>query len=101
MPESCVNIIDSLIERRKSKGMTQKDLAQASNLTQSVIARMESKKAVPQLDTLMKVVNALGCDLAVVSPDNATTNDDITAIQAAGQEYANGQTVSHNAIDWN
>lgn len=66
MPECCENIIDSLIERRKSKGMTQKDLAQAANLTQSVIARMESKKAIPQLNTLLKVVTALECDLAVV-----------------------------------
>ena len=53
MPESCALIIDSLIEQRRSKGMTQKDLAKASNLTQSVIARLESKKATPQLDTLV------------------------------------------------
>ena len=46
--------------------MTQKDLAKAACLTQPVIARLESKKATPQLDTLLKVANALGCDLAVV-----------------------------------
>ena len=66
MPESCVNIIDRLIEQRHNKGMTQKELAGAANLTQSVIARLESKKATPQLDTLLKVAAALGCDLAVV-----------------------------------
>lgn len=66
MPDNCAAIIDTLIEQRKEKGMTQKELAQATELTQSVIARMESKKAVPQLDTLLKVVNALGCDIAVV-----------------------------------
>lgn len=69
MPEYA-NIIDSLIERRKSKGMTQKDLAKAAKLTQSVIARMESKKAVPQLDTLLKVVTALECDLTVVPTES-------------------------------
>ena len=46
--------------------MTQKELAKASSLTQSVIARLESKKATPQLDTLLKVASALGCDIAVV-----------------------------------
>ena len=46
--------------------MTQKELAKASNLTQSVMARLESKKAILQLDTLLKVANALGCDLTVV-----------------------------------
>lgn len=70
MTENCDIIIDTLIEQRRSKGMTQKELAQASSLTQSVIARLENKKATPQLDTLLKVVNALGCDLAVVPASN-------------------------------
>lgn len=64
--KSCSIIIDSLIEQRHNKGMTQKELAMASCLTQSVIARLESKKATPQLDTLIKVASALGCDIAVV-----------------------------------
>lgn len=66
MSENCTNIIDLLIEQRKAKGMTQRDLAQATNLTQPVIARLESKKITPQLDTLLKIVTALDCDLQVV-----------------------------------
>lgn len=53
MPDKCIAIIDKLIELRKAKGLTQKELAQVSSLTQSVIARLESKKATPQLDTLV------------------------------------------------
>lgn len=66
LPEYCADIIDKLIEQRKAKGWTQNDLAKATNLTQSVIARMESKKAIPQLNTLVKVVFALGCRLEVL-----------------------------------
>lgn len=66
MPEKCAAIIDMLIERRYNQGMTQKELAEAASLTQSVIARLESKRAMPQLDTLMKVAEALGCDLKLV-----------------------------------
>lgn len=66
MSESCTVIIDQLIAERHRQGKTQKQLAQDANLTQSVIARMESKKSVPQLDTLLKVATALGCSLAVV-----------------------------------
>ena len=66
MPDNCSIIIDRLIEQRHNKGMTQQDLARAACLTQSVIARLESKKATPQLDTLLKVVAALGCNLEVV-----------------------------------
>ncbi len=66
MSENCSLIIDKLIEQRHKKGMTQKELAKATCLTQSVIARLESKKNTPQLNTLLKVASALGCDIAVV-----------------------------------
>ena len=32
--------------------------------------------------------------------DDVATKDDILAIQTARKEYTNGETVSHNAIDW-
>lgn len=66
MSENCTAIIDSLIQQRKQKGMTQSQLAQAAELTQAAVARMESKKAVPQLNTLIKVVHALDCSLEVI-----------------------------------
>ena len=67
MPENCSLIIDRLILERHRKNMTQKDLAIAANLTQSAVARLESKKATPQLDTLLKVTEALGLSLTVSS----------------------------------
>lgn len=59
-------IIDKLIEERHIKGYTQKELAIATGLTQSVIARMESKKVIPQLDTLLKITSALDCNVEIV-----------------------------------
>lgn len=66
MSERCNAIIDQLIAERHRQGKTQKQLAEDARLTQSVIARLESKKAVPQLDTLLKVATALGCNLSVI-----------------------------------
>ncbi|MGI6249703.1 MAG: helix-turn-helix domain-containing protein [Acutalibacteraceae bacterium] len=66
MPEMCVAIIDELIEIRKEKGLTQRELAEAANLAQPAIARLESKAVTPQLDTLLKIAAALGYDLALV-----------------------------------
>ena len=66
MSESCNAIIDQLIAERHRQGKTQKQLAEDAQLTQSVIARLESKKAVPQLDTLLKVASALGCNLSII-----------------------------------
>jgi len=66
MTESSSRVIDALIDERHKKGMTQTELASSCSLTQSVIAHLESKKASPQLDTLMKVARALDSDIKVV-----------------------------------
>ena len=71
MLDSCTIIIDQLIDRRRSQGMTQRDLANAAHLTQAAIGRLESKKNMPQLDTLLKVVTALDCTLELVPSDDA------------------------------
>lgn len=65
MPEQCIRIIDDLIDLRRAKGWTQQDLAKACGLTQSVIGRIESKKSVPTLVTLQKIVAALDATLSV------------------------------------
>lgn len=75
MPENCAAVIDRLIEARHLRGMTQKELAKAASLTQSVIARLESKKAVPQLDTLLKVTAALGCEMQIVPAASPETEE--------------------------
>ena len=64
---NCANIIDKIIEIRKKKNITQAKLAQLTKLTQSVIARFESKKAEPQLGTLLKILEALDCELEIIS----------------------------------
>ena len=48
------------------RGENAGELAQAARLSQPVIARLESKKTSPQLDTLIRVAHALGCRLEVV-----------------------------------
>lgn len=63
---SANSIIDDIIELRKEHGLTQQQLAKITNLAQPAIARMESKKAVPQLDTLLKITEALGYTIKLV-----------------------------------
>lgn len=66
MPDKCTAIIDELVKLRKAKGITQKELAKAANLTQPAIARLESKATTPQLNTLLKVATALDYELELV-----------------------------------
>ena len=66
MPDKCIAIIDKLIELRKAKGLTQRELAKAANLTKPAIARLESKVVTPQLDTLIKVADALDYEFDLI-----------------------------------
>ena len=61
-----VELIGKLIEARETHGFTQAQLAAAAGIKQSAIARMESLKATPQIDTLFKVLTPMGYKLAIV-----------------------------------
>ena len=65
MSDTCTELIDALIALRKERGLSQKKLSLACGLTQSVIARIESKKSVQTIATLCKIVDALDASLVV------------------------------------
>jgi DNA-binding XRE family transcriptional regulator len=67
-----VALIGKLIEAREGKGITQQELAKLSGVKQSAIARLESMKSTPQIDTLFKILKPLGYTLEIV-PDNHPT----------------------------
>ena len=58
--------ISELIKARQEKGLTQKDLEKLSGVRQPIIARMETGKTSPQVDTMIKVLAPLGYKLAIV-----------------------------------
>lgn len=61
-----VSLIGKIIEAREAKGLSQRDLAELSGVKQPAIARIESMKSTPQIDTLIKVLMPLGYTLAIV-----------------------------------
>ena len=61
-----VALIGELIQARREKGISQKQLEEMSGVKQPVIARMESGATSPQLETILKVLAPLGKTLAVV-----------------------------------
>ena len=58
-------IAERVAERRKELGLSQAELAELVATTQSAIARLESGGRPPRIDTLLKIANALECDLVV------------------------------------
>jgi len=60
-----VAIIGELIKARNEKKISQRELEQLSGVKQPVISRMEAGETSPQLDTVLKVLAALGKTLYV------------------------------------
>ena len=57
------NIIQAIIDARKNSGMTQKDLAEKTGITQSDISRLENGSANPSLKTLQRLAEGMGMTL--------------------------------------
>lgn len=60
-------IISAMIRQRSELGLSQRDLAALCNIPQSSVARIESSKTTPRLDTLLKLLNQLGLTLRVTT----------------------------------
>ena len=60
-------IVGAMIEKRNELGITQRRLAEMCGIPQSSVARIESFKTTPNLDTLLKIMQPLGLTLSVVS----------------------------------
>jgi predicted transcriptional regulator len=60
-----VAIIGELIKARQEKNISQRELEQLSGIKQPVISRMETGETSPQLDTVLKILGALGKTLYV------------------------------------
>jgi transcriptional regulator with XRE-family HTH domain len=58
-------IADQVAERRRARGLSQADLAELCGTTQSAIARLEAGGRPPRIDTLLRLANALDCDLEI------------------------------------
>ena len=63
--EIIAGIIGAMIDKRNELGYSQRDLAELCGMPQSSIARIESMKTTPNLDTLLKLMQPLGLKLTV------------------------------------
>ena len=63
--EAEAEIIGALIQQRAALGLSQRDLAALCDIPQSSVARIESNKITPRLDTILKLLNEMGLTLRV------------------------------------
>lgn len=64
-------LIGKLVEAREAKGLSQRELAEISGVKQPAIARIESLKSTPQIDTLFKILSPLGYTLSITPIDTS------------------------------
>jgi transcriptional regulator with XRE-family HTH domain len=79
----------ALIQARIAAGLTQQELAERLGTSQSVVARLESGKHPPRLDTLIAVATALGAQFSIAPghgltfvPERARTVRRVRAVRA-------------------
>ena len=58
-------IAQQVVEQRLARELSQAELAALVGTTQSAIARLESGGRPPRIDTLLRIANALDCELVV------------------------------------
>jgi predicted transcriptional regulator len=58
-------VADKVAARRQARGLSQRELAELVGTTQSAIARLERGGRPPRIDTLLRIADALDCDLVV------------------------------------
>ena len=68
------DIICEILESRQQKGLTQKQLEEASGVKQPIIARLENGMTDPQLTTVLKILRPLGKTLKIVPISEGTHN---------------------------
>ncbi len=61
-----IELIRKMVEIREEKGLSQRELAELSGVKQLTIARIESMKTTPHIDTLLKLLIPLGYTISIV-----------------------------------
>ena len=63
--ENLANIVTAIYKKREKLGLSQKELAEMCDIPQSTVARIETFKTSPNIDTLIKITHKLGMKVAV------------------------------------
>ena len=58
-------IAEQVVEHRRARDLSQQELAELCGTTQSAIARFERGGRPPRIDTLLRIAEALDCELVV------------------------------------
>lgn len=94
-----LHIGERLKLRRKQLNITTQELADKVNISQSYISRFENNRAVPDIDMLSRLLNALGTDLAsFFAPESSTFPEDLAQLIETAKALTSEQRIKLNAF---
>ena len=78
-----LNIGDRIKMLRISQKRTMQEIAEASDLSKSMISKIENNKAIPSVAALVKIANSLGTNISSLLEQDAWVNAIVTTRQKA------------------
>ena len=88
-------LIDSLVQCRKAKGMTQQDVSDITGMQRANIARLENCNNTPSLDVLIKYATALGMKLTFELEEVEDQRDGRNKATVINSSYIDGGEYRH------
>lgn len=70
-----VALIPKIVKRREMLGLTQRDLARLTGISQPAIARIERLNVAPTINTLLKITKALKMHIELVPDEDVKKQD--------------------------
>ena len=62
--QKSIEIINKIVKARENLGITQRELAKKCGIQQPALARIETFKVIPKINTLIKIAQAVGINIA-------------------------------------
>ncbi len=59
------DVARALFQARSTKGLSQHEVARCANVKQATVSRAENPKAYVGLESLSRIIDALGCEITI------------------------------------
>lgn len=88
---------DKVIELRKSRGMSQEDLAEKLNVSRQAVSRWESGTAMPDANNILQISKLFGVTTDYLLNDDYRTDNDLPKVKAVRNDHV-GQIMIYLVI---
>ena len=92
-----MKLSDKIIDLRKSKAMTQEDLAERLNVSRQAVSRWESGSVMPDAGNILQLSKLFGVTTDYLLHDDYRSDNDIPSVKAVQSDYS-GQVLFYLVV---